>query len=352
MRSLLGAIVLAAFLLVEFAAAQSQPEDPLRLVQQIEGPTFTGRIGHLALDTKRNRLFIAVIGSNTVEIIDLKTGKAMPPLTSLGSPQDVLYLPDSDLIAVSSSSHGKVFFFDAETLKMSNDVVIKRNAAQMRYDDQAKLVYVAHGTGEVAAIDPTKKEVVRNFNLDHTMAHFELEPGTNRMFANMSARGEILVIDRETGAVLETWSLAEQDITQNIPMALDAANHHLYVGSRKPARMLIFDTTSGKQLAALGLINDCETIAFDPNSQRAYATCGTGTIDVYSKRSSGDFQLEARIPTASGARTSLFVPEQRRFYLISPGSRENAKGMVRVFESDADAGGAAATAPATQPSSN
>jgi DNA-binding beta-propeller fold protein YncE len=346
MNMLCCAMLMSMVFTAEFAAAQSQPADPLRLVQQFEANAFRSRIGHLALDNKRNRLFVAVGGSNTVEVIDLNTTQSLPPLTSLGAPQDVLYLPDSDSIAVSSSGHGKVFFYDAETLKLKGSTIIQRNANYLRYDPAAKLVYVVNGTTEITVLNPETFEVIRTMDLKHTIGAFELEPNTKRLFANLSDKAEVHVVDRETGELLETWSLAEHEVSNNVAMALVPKEHHLFVAAKRPARMIVFDTSTGKTISVLGLISDCETIAFDPNTKRVYATCGMGTIDVFRQASPGKYELEARIPTATGARTSLFAPERQRLYLVSPGSRESIQGVVRVYETDAKA---TTETPATEP---
>jgi hypothetical protein len=111
----------------------------------------------------------------------------------------------------------------------------------------------------------------------------------------------------------------------------------------------VFDTQNGKMLATIPMINDCETVWFDPNTQRAYGSCGMGTIDVFRQGAEGKFELEARIPTATGARISYFSPTLRRFYTVSPGTREDPKGVIRVYESEAGASASPESTPAAQP---
>jgi len=48
--------------------------------------------------------------------------------------------------------------------------------------------------------------------------------------------------------------------------------------------------------------------------RRLYVSCGDGSIDVVG-RTGGEYERIARIPTVSGARTSLFVPATDRLYL-------------------------------------
>src|SRR6266699_364965 len=57
--------------LIGCGALRSSAADPLRLVQTILLPGVEGRIDHFAVDAKGQRLFVAALGNNTVEVVDL-----------------------------------------------------------------------------------------------------------------------------------------------------------------------------------------------------------------------------------------------------------------------------------------
>lgn len=50
-----------------------QRAETLVLVQKIPLPEITGRIDHMALDSKRDRLLVAALASHRLEIVNLKT---------------------------------------------------------------------------------------------------------------------------------------------------------------------------------------------------------------------------------------------------------------------------------------
>ena len=54
----------------------------LSLVQSIPLPNVTGRIDHLGVDKKGERLFVAELGNNSVDIIDLSGGKRISSVTT------------------------------------------------------------------------------------------------------------------------------------------------------------------------------------------------------------------------------------------------------------------------------
>jgi DNA-binding beta-propeller fold protein YncE len=125
-----------------------------------------------------------------------------------------------------------------------------------------------------------------------------------------------------------TWPLA--GAAANYPMALDAAGHRLFVGCRRPARVLIYDTTTGKPAGSIETVGDTDDMFYDAATGRLYVSGGEGFIDVLDARQSALTHV-ARVPGAAGGRTSLFVAEQHRFYLAVP-HRGAQKAEIRVYD--------------------
>jgi len=66
--------------------------NPLTLAATITLAGVQGRIDHLAVDIAHERLFLAALGNNTVEVIDVKAGKRIHTIPGLQEPQGLLYL--------------------------------------------------------------------------------------------------------------------------------------------------------------------------------------------------------------------------------------------------------------------
>jgi YVTN family beta-propeller protein len=73
--------------------ASAQQSEPLRRVGAVALPGVQGRIDHLSVDLNNQRLFVAAMGNNTIEIIDLKNSKRIHSIPGLAEPQGVLYVP-------------------------------------------------------------------------------------------------------------------------------------------------------------------------------------------------------------------------------------------------------------------
>ena len=106
-----GAVMKREIIVVLFLTSMAVPDYTtraatdvlrLRLVQTIPLPGVQGRIDHLAVDVAGQRLFVAALGNNTVEVIDLKRGERVQSLAGFKEPQGLAYLPDTKTVAVAN----------------------------------------------------------------------------------------------------------------------------------------------------------------------------------------------------------------------------------------------------------
>jgi hypothetical protein len=67
--------------------AFAQAGELLQLARTIVLPDVHGRIDHLDIDVEGARLFVAALGNNSVEVIDLRAGRRSARLERLREPQ-------------------------------------------------------------------------------------------------------------------------------------------------------------------------------------------------------------------------------------------------------------------------
>jgi YVTN family beta-propeller protein len=106
---------LFVIVLASAALAWGQANQPLRLEKTIELPEVQGRIDHLSVDVKGQRLFVSALGNNTVEVIDIKAGKRVKTISGLQEPQGVLYVSATDRLYVANAKDGSVRIFDGSS---------------------------------------------------------------------------------------------------------------------------------------------------------------------------------------------------------------------------------------------
>src|SRR5215475_7640061 len=96
---------IAVFLLLR-AAAWAQEPQALTLRTKIELPHVNGRIDHLTADLKGQRLFVAALGNQTVEVLDIQAGKHLRSLTGLAEPQGLFYDPSTNRLFAACAKDG------------------------------------------------------------------------------------------------------------------------------------------------------------------------------------------------------------------------------------------------------
>ena len=306
----------------------SPPQAPLTPAAAIELPRVGGRIDHLAFDPASQRLFVAALGNNSVEVIDVKAGTHLRSVPGFREPQGIAAIPDAKLIAV-ANGQGDGVQFVGDDLRMAQRVRLGDDSDNVRYDASANRLYVGFAAGALAAVDPTAATLLGQAKLAGHPESFQLERSGSRIFINVPDADQIAVVDRRSMKVIATWPVTAA--TANYPMALDEANHRLFVGCRRPARALVFDTASGKEITAFDIVGDTDDLFYDAARQRLYVSGGEGFIDVFQSAAANRFTRVARVPTAPGARTSLFVPELNRLYLAVP-HRGTQRAEIRVFD--------------------
>jgi WD40 repeat protein len=303
--------------------------ETLKLLQTIALPGVKGRFDHFAIDTEGRRLFVAGLGNNTLEVIDLAAGKRLQSLPGMAKPTGVLYLAERKEIIVANGDDGTLRIWSGSTYKQLQRLTGLDDADNLRFDSKTKLVWLGYGDGALAIIDPAAGKSVASIKLPAHPESFQLEPEGGRIFVNLPEARQIAVIDHDRRAVIGSWPM--ENFQANFPMALDAANHRLFAGCRKPARLVVFDTDAGKSVADVVISGDTDDLFYDASRRRLYISCGEGFIDTVEQTTPDSYRRVARLPTSANARTSFFSAVLDRLYLAVP-DVGGQKAEIRVYQ--------------------
>jgi DNA-binding beta-propeller fold protein YncE len=311
------------------AESADQGSKLLTQVQTIPLDDVQGRIDHLGLDAKHKRLFVAALGNDTVEVVDLTAGKVVQNIKSLRAPQGVAFAPEYNRLAVANDEDGSCRLYDGTSLQQTATIDLKNDADNIRYDSSSsRRFWVGYGDGGLAAIDPASGKQVADVKLDAHPESFQLEAKGKRIFVNVPRAGHVAVVDRETGRIIGKFALTRA--SANFPMALDEADHRLFIGCRSPAKLLVLDTETGKTVAAVDIVGDTDDVFYDGANKRIYVSGGEGRITVIRQRNADLYDVSGQVPTAPGARTSFFVPQTGMLYVAVP-HRGEQNAELRVL---------------------
>ena len=299
----------------------------LKLTRTIPLPGVEGRIDHMSLDASGARLFVAALGNNTVEVVDLKAGKVTRSIGGLSEPQGILYLPEFNRLYIANGGDGALRIFDGTTLALIATVKFEDDADNVRYDAAEKKIYVGYGSGALGIVDAEKNSVVGTIPLTAHPESFQIERNGPRIFINLPRSHDVAVADRAQKKATGTWSLGL--VAGNFPLALDEVNHRAFVACRTPARLLVFDLNSGREIAKLDLHGDCDDVFYDATRHQIYASCGEGFIDLFFQTDADHYALKDSVKTVGKARTCFFDGD--RLYLAVP-RQGGDDARIQIYE--------------------
>jgi DNA-binding beta-propeller fold protein YncE len=294
-------------------SAPAPSPTPLTLERTIELPDVKGRIDHMSVDPTTRRLYVAALGNDTVEVVDLAAGRRLHTIRGLAEPQGVLVVPGANHLLVANGRDGTLRIFDASSLAPVKTVPLGDDADNVRLDPESGRAWVGYGAGALREIDPKDGGLGREVALGAHPESFQLERNGARAFVNLPNAREIAVVDRKRGSVTSRWKTA--DATANFPMALDEGGKRLFVVCRTPPRLLVLSSESGTVLAELPTVGDSDDVFYDQAARRIYVTGGEGAVVTYRQRDADHYEEIARQRTLRGARTSFFSPELRRLFV-------------------------------------
>ena len=291
-----------------------------------------GRFDHFA--SGKGKVFVSGLGNNSVEIIDIFQGTRIHEITGVRNPQGVAFSPEANKLFVASEK-GKLYIYDSDSFKLITALNFDGGADNLRYDAASKRLYVACGDDEknaaIAAVDvTTNKRLDEVYKLGAEPESFQLERSGPNIYVNLPDLKQIAVINRNTKE-LSRWPLT---VGQNFPMALDEADHRLFIGSREPPTLSVFDTSNGHMVASVPSVQDSDDLYYSAEHKRIYMPGGEGFIYTFQQNDPDHYSLLGKTLTVLGARTAGYFGRQGkgfdRFYLAVPaGASANAE--VKIY---------------------
>ena len=340
MREFLPVSVIA--LLLSCAAgpkSDAQQNEPLRLVQTIPMPNVKGRIDHMDVDVKGKRLFIAGLENGSLEVVDLGTGKWSKGIPGFKKTQGVVYIPSLNKVFVASGDDGMLRVFRGDSLELLDSIKLELGPNRVTYDPHKNIVYVGYGGkdagkdyGEVGIIDAKTNKSLGDIKVEAHPAELLLDKSGKTLYVFVSSVSKVQVVDTKKREVVSTWTASSQ---RNGDGAFDEKTHRLFIGTRTPPQMIVMNSNTGKEVAALPTVEGMDGVYFNAGQKRIYVSGGRdndiGYVFVYQQKDADHYEAIGQIPTKSGAGTSFWSPELNRFYVGAP-AHDSEEAAILVFE--------------------
>jgi WD40 repeat protein len=275
----------------------------------------------MAIDIKNQVLFIAALGNNSIEVVDLLKGESIFSVKGIDEPQGIAFIPQNNTICVSSGTSGDCNFYDAKTFSLLNSVKLGSDADNMRFDASSNLIFSGFGDGGIKVIDAIKQTPLSTIIFTGHPESFQIDKIGKKIFINVPSEKAVVIADYTSGKVTNTWNI--NDAASNFPMAIDEKNQRLFIGCCKPPVLIVYNSETGAELCRFDIRKDIDDIFYDELRKYIYISCGEGYLQVFQESDLNKFKLNQEVKTTEGARTSLYIPESKKLYLAVPKSDGN-----------------------------
>jgi DNA-binding beta-propeller fold protein YncE len=328
-------LALAASLAVGLKA---QEPAPLKLVATIPIPGLKdGDFDHFAPDVEGHRLFLTAEENGKVLVFDTNSNKLIRTIEDLKAPHAILYRKDVKKLFIVDGDASAVKIYNSDSYQMTGEIKLSIDADSIAYDPATNYLYVVNGGREahtpysfISVVDTNSSKKLRDVKVDTDRVEaVVLEKSGPRMFCNLTAQNAVGVLDRNKAALLATWPLPAGDKV-NVAMALDEANHRLFVSTRTPAKLTVLNSDSGKVVASLPAVGMVDEMAYDAKQKRIYLA-GDRFVDVFQQKDADHYVSLAKVPSGFRAKTAILIPDLNRYYVAVP-HHENKDAEVRVYE--------------------
>jgi len=310
---------------------------PLAIASKDEMPlSIQGKFDHLGIDVRGNRLFVAAETAHKVLVFDLRTGKFLRSIGNIAIPHAIFVREDLNRIYITDGGAGALRIYDGNTYDLLKTIPLKIDADSIGYDPATRLLYIDNGGGDahetfsmLSVVNTTDGVKLADVKIEgETLEAMALEKTTDTMYVNNAARNQISVVNRKSRRLIASWPVTGGK--RNVAMALDEAHYRLFVACRS-GEIVVFDTQTGKELQTLAIGKGVDDLAFDPESKRLYAPCGTdGVTWVYQQQDAGHYMLLGKVPSGAGGKNGLLATKLNRYFVIVPPSGP-APGTVDAF---------------------
>lgn len=302
-------------------------------------PEIVGDFDHFAVDLKRNHLFVSAEVHHSIEMFDLKTGQHLKSIGGFKTPHSVAYAPEKDELMVADGGDSALVLLSGEDFHRIDRVQLIDGSATGKgdspdaayYDATNRLYYI--GNGGVSANLPDS--VISIFSVDQGKLIGSISiPGNNvesmkvdnlhqRLYVNIRDKKQIGVVDLKTRQVIHTWTTP--GLNRNTALAVDAKQERIFVAGRSPGIFYVFDR-EGKVVSQKPCVDINDDMTWDPVMKRVYIS-GTQGLSIFHQDTPDSYSEIANIPT-NGGKTSFYVPQVHRFFVIHPKTNVDIAGLL------------------------
>jgi hypothetical protein len=273
-----------------------------------------GSWDYLTVDPATHRLFVP--RSTHTMVIDADSGKTLGDIPGQKNAHGVAIVPQANRgFITDGGGEGAIIIFDLKTYATLGKITAQPDADGIIYDPSVNRVLAVSGDGGTLMslkpdVDPTAGKIEATIELGGK-PEFLAADGAGKIYINLEDKDNVAVVDFKAGKVIAHWPVAPGG--SPVGMSIDTKTHRLFIGCRKPQKLIVMSTTDGKVISDLPIGAGVDATKFDRG--QAFASCRDGSLAVAGETSPGKFEIVQTVKTHQGARTMGIDTTTHTIYL-------------------------------------
>lgn len=311
----------------------------LELKQTITLNNVIGRIGQLAYDDKQQHIYVAALSNNTLEIVDLAQKKTIRSIKALRQPNTLSYSPSAQLLYIGCLGDGLCRVFNTNDFKELKSLRFDAKIYGINIFSPNQQFYISFGEGVISVFDANTLKLQSNIKLTAPGEALYFDETKQQLFISLPKLQEVHTIDLKSNVVKNTFKLTEA--SENYPLAYDAETNRLFVGCRKPAKLLVLNAEKGNIVSSIDIDGDVTEIIFNKPQKQIYAICGDGYLHVIKQEIKEVKQVIKPTPSKSTAETAKQSKtsktqgtSQKKTTTQKPKSTAKPKEEIKIVKQD------------------
>jgi YVTN family beta-propeller protein len=292
-----------------WAMAEDANASQFKIVKKLplEG---SGRWDYLLVDGDSRRLYMS--RATHFSVLDADSGAVVGDIPDTPGAHGVALATDYGIGFTSNGGENKVSVFDLKTLKVLTKIDTGGNPDSIVYHPATHSVFVQNGkSNSSSVIDVEKKQVVATIPLG-AKPEFAVYDDSGNLFVNLENKGAIAVIDTANRKVKATWPIAGCEEPSGL--AIDVKNHKLFSACSNKL-LAIVDSQSGRLIQTVPIGDDCDAVAFDPETGYVFASNGEGKLTIVHGDASGKYEVTQSLTSVPGSKTMALDTHTHTVYL-------------------------------------
>lgn len=268
-----------------------------------------GRWDYIVADSAANRLFIA--RATHVSVLDLSSGAEIGDIPETPGVHGIAIADDLGIGFITNGGEGKVLVFDLKTLKPVTKITVGEGPDSVVYVKSAHKVFVQNGKSKSSSvIDAEKKQVIATIPISGK-PEYTVTDNAGNLYINNADGNSIVNLDTSSNKIKASWKLSGCE--EPTGLAIDSSAHTLFSSCGNKV-LAVVDATTGKVKQTLPIGEDCDAVAFDPETKLVFASSGEGQVEVIGQQK-GRYSVLKTIKTRPGSKTMGLDPAGHRIYI-------------------------------------